>query len=309
MFWLNIYNIMQKYKRFLSAVSASLPSVVIKRGERFSQHTSMGVGGRMALYAEVSSERDILSLIKICKEYSVPYFIIGNGTNIIASDKYHDILVIKVAIKSIKKIGNKIVCGAGVSLFSLNQFAIKHHLSGLEWSYGLPASVGGAVKMNAGSFAHEMKEVVSLVYFTDGIRIYYKHNKSLDFSYRHSFFSDKNFIILKVVFALKIEKNIDLLQNCLKFLEKRHLSQPYDKRSAGSIFKRPYNNYAPILIEKCDLKGMRIGGAEVSKKHCGFIVNLGGASAEDIFRLICKIKKTVSKKFDIMLEEEVILLK
>ena len=261
------------------------------------------------MYVEVESEKDLMLLLRLCKEYCVKYFILGNGTNIVASDKLHDLLAIKINIREIKCIDNKIICGAGASMFSVNQFACQHNLSGLEWSYGLPASVGGAIKMNAGSFGHEIKDVVSVVYFTDGQKMLHKYNKSLDFSYRHSFFSDKNFVIIKAVFSLKIEKNVDLMQKCLSFLEKRHLTQPYSMRSAGSVFKKPKLEFAPVLIEKCGLKGLRIGEAEVSQKHCGFIVNLGDAKFSDIFKIICKIKKTVLKKFDILLEEEVILLK
>ena len=299
---------MKSYKIFLSEVMAEMPSLIIKRNELFSHHTSFGVGGKIALYTEVDNEKDLIRLIKLCKVYDVDFFILGAGTNIIASDKRHDMFVIKVNIKKITVRGNKLICGGGASLFAINQAAQTSGLGGMEWSYGLPASIGGAVVMNAGCFGGEMKDIVECVYYTDGEKIYRKYAKSLDFSYRHSYFQGKQYVIFKVVLSLLPSSSEVVLHNCQKYLIERHSRQPFSMRSAGSIFKKPDGTFAPYLIEKCGLKGVRIGDAEISKKHCGFIVNLKNAKFNDVFRLICKIKKTVYKKFAIMLEEEVIII-
>ena len=194
-------------------------------------------------------------------------------------------------------------------MYAINHVCQREGLGGLEWSYGLPASVGGAVVMNAGSFGKQMCDVVDTVYYTDGTRILRKTNKSLDFSYRHSFFQDKNYVITKVVLRLEPSNSDEVLSKCQASLLSRHAKQPFSMRSAGSIFKKPKENFAPYLIEKSELKGLKMGDAQVSKKHCGFIVNTKNAKFSDVFKLICKIKKTVYKKFDIMLEEEIVIIK
>lgn len=284
---------MKNYNVFLDAVKKSLPSLSIRKNEYFKHHTSFGIGGKMAMYVEVENELDLLLLLKLCKMYFVKFFLLGNGTNILASDTRHDMLVIKLNLKEIKVRQNKIICGAGASLFSINHVAQKEGLSGLEWSYGLPASVGGAVIMNAGSFGKEMKDVVESVYYTDGYKIFHKSAKALDFSYRHSFFQDKDYVITKVVLKLERSNSDEVLSKCQDILRIRHLKQPFSMRSAGSVFKKPKENFAPYLIERCGLKGVKIGEAQVSKKHCGFIVNLKDAKFSDVFKLICKIKPRV----------------
>ena len=299
----------KKLNDFLKLAKKELPQIVFKRNEKFSSHTTIGVGGRIFAFCEVKDESTLLKLMQLCNLQNVLYFILGNGSNLLASDKTYYGLVIKISLQSIKRDGCCLIADSGVSLFVLNTFAIKEGLSGLEWSYGIPGSVGGAVKMNAGSFGFEIKDFVKSVTYTDGTKIYIKEASSLDFSYRHSFFSNKNFVILRAIFELFEEKSAKIRQKSIKFFEKKQLLQPYNEKSAGSVFKKPKENYAPVLIEKCSLKGLKIGDAEVSQKHCGFIVNKGKAKFSEIFRIILKIKKTVFKKFGIILDEEIIILK
>ena len=299
----------KKLNDFLKIVKKQIPNLAFKRKEKFSSHTTMGVGGRIFAFCEVKDEDVLLKLLRLCHLYNVPHFILGNGSNLIASDRVHYLVVIKISSQNIKKEKNLLISDSGVSLFVLNSFAIKEGLSGLEWSCGIPGSVGGAVKMNAGSFGFEIKDVLKSVTYTDGAKIYTKDAKDLDFSYRHSYFSNNNFVILRAVFELKKGKSALVKQKSIEFFEKKQLLQPYSDKSAGSIFKKPNETYAPILIEKCALKGLKIGDAEVSQKHCGFIVNKGKAKFNEIFKIILKIKKTVFKKFGIMLDEEVIILK
>ena len=292
----------------LREIKVSLPNLTIKRKEKFQSHTTMGVGGRIFAYIEVFDECSLIALLKLCQKHKVKYFILGNGSNIIASDKVYYGVVIKICLDSLLRKDNKITAGSGVNLFILNRFAIKEGLSGLEWSFGIPGSVGGGIKMNAGCFGHSMSEAVHCVYYTDGQKIFRKYNKNLDFDYRHSFFSNNNYVILRVIFNIKECTKAQINAKCVQYFEKKRLLQPYSMKSAGSIFKKPEDNFAPVLIEKCNLKGYKIGDAQVSTKHCGFIINLNKAKFSEISKIILKIKKTVFKKFGIMLQEEIIII-
>ena len=295
---------------FIKFLKKHIPSIEIKSDKTFKELTTFKIGGKIKYLIFVKEENILLKILKLCKTYNKPYFILGQGSNLLASDKIHKLLVLKICFNEILKKENKLICGAGATLFQINNFAIKSSLTGLEWSFGIPGSLGGAVKMNAGSFGGEMKNIVDCVYYTDGIKIYKKQNNALNFEYRKSFFSNNNFVILKVVLNLKNSIEEEVRNNCLKFYEKRRKMQPYNFSSAGSVFKRPLNNFAPVLIERCKLKGLCCGGAEISPKHCGFIVNKNGeATFKQVFKLIAKIKKTVEKKFDIILEEEIIILR
>lgn len=293
-----------------SILKQKLPDLVIKTNKTFKDLTSFKIGGKIRCLIEISSVNYLLQVMEILIKNKIDYFILGFGTNILASNKTFNKVVLKICLKEITVKNNQIICGAGVGIFKLNQIAIENCLSGLEWSYGIPGSVGGAIKMNAGSFGGEIKDVVKTVYFTDGKKIYKKEGSALNFSYRKSFFTDNNFIILKVIFSLKKGEKDAIEKLCFQNYTKRKQTQPYSLPSAGSVFKKPIDGFAPIYIEKCGLKGKKIGGAQISTKHCGFIVNSDSkAKFNDVFKLISKIKKTVSKKFDIMLEEEIIILK
>ncbi len=297
-------------KKYLKLLREKFPHLCFLTSERFRSHTTFGIGGKIAIYVEVERASDMVSLVREAKNLDLKYFILGLGSNILASDKYHDLLVIKNNIKDIRLRDDKIVCGAGVSLIRLNNFAMENALSGLEWSYGIPGSVGGAIKMNSGSFGGEIRDVVQTVYYFDGEKLRKKCLANLDFSYRHSFFSDKNYVILKVVFKLKKGNKDEIERKSFDILKRRRESQPHSFRSAGSVFKRPKGTFAPVLIEQAGLKGLSHGGAEISTKHCGFVINKSGnAKFNNVFWIICKIKETVFKKYDIMLVEEIEILK
>ncbi len=295
---------------FIKILKKNHPQITVKTNLTFKQLTTFRIGGKIKALVEITKVDELLKVLGLLKEYDVPYFILGKGSNLLVSDKPCKYVILKIMLNTITVRKNKIICGAGVSLFKLNTVAINNGLSGLEWSFGIPGSVGGAVKMNAGSFGGEMKNVVECVYYTDGEKIYKKTNKSLQFSYRKSYFSNKNYVVLKAIFNLEFGASEDIKNKCLNNLKSRQNTQPYNKASAGSVFKRPLNNFAPVLIERCNLKGFKCGGAEISTKHCGFIVNQdGNATFNQVFKIITKIKKTVSKKFGIILEEEIIILR
>jgi len=299
----------KSFKNFFKDMKTFLPTVRVVKNQTFKNLTTIKIGGKIRAFIEIKEVTKLLKIISLCKKNKVEFFVLGNGSNLLVSDKSFEKVVLKISLKSIRVKNENIVCGAGVNMFSLNHFAIKNGLSGLEWSYGIPGTVGGGVKMNSGSFGGEMKDVVQCVYYTDGEKIFRKNVKSLGFSYRNSFFSKNNYIILKVVLKLKkdLPENIDKL--CSKIFSKRIATQPYGTLNAGSVFKKPKENYAPVMIEMCGLKGVKYKNAEISSKHCGFIINANGkATFHQVLKLICKIKKTVFEKFVIMLETEVEIL-
>ena len=275
------------------------------KNEKMKNHTSFKIGGKVSFFVEVQKTEKMILLLEQCKQLGVKFIIIGNGTNILFSDKKQKMVVIKPNNKNIFAVDNIVYCEAGVSLFALNMFAAKNNLSGLEWSYGIPGSVGGAVVMNAGSFGGEIADVVDTVSFISGNKLKTLSGKDLKFGYRHSIFQEKDFVVISVSFRLKKGNKDDIMQQCIFHLEQRKTKQPYNQFSAGSVFKRPGKTFAPVLIEKSGLKGYRVGDAVVSNKHCGFVINQNNAKFSDVLKIIYKIKKTVYEKFDIMLEEEI----
>ncbi len=287
-----------------------LPKVKISHSQTFKNLTTIKIGGKIRAYIEVRSVTALLKILQLCRKNMVEYFVVGNGSNLLASDKRFNKVVLKLMLKDILVKDERIICGAGVNMFALNNFATKLGLSGLEWSYGIPGTVGGAVKMNAGSFGGQMADVVHTVFYTDGDKIYKKSLKSLGFSYRHSIFSNTHFIILKVEFTLKKSTPECVDKLCSTTFEKRLASQPYGTYNAGSVFKKPPQNCAPVMIEMCGLKGLKYKNAQISNKHCGFIINTNGkATFCQVLKLIDKISRTVYEKFGIMLETEVEILK
>ncbi len=287
-----------------------MPEVVVSKKKKFSELTTFGIGGKIGAYVKIDDRKVLFKLLRLLKLYRVKYFILGRGSNLLAGDTFHDLFVIHINFNELFCFNNKIVCGAGVNLFRLNTFACENGLSGLEWSYGIPGSVGGAVYGNAGSFGGEMGKVVQYVYYTDGEHLYRKSGEELNFSYRKSYFSNKNYVILRVVLNLSSKEKEEIKMLCENNFEKKKALQPYEKRSAGSVFKRPLGTFAPILIEKCNLKGLIMGDAQISTKHCGFIVNLNGnAKFRDVYSLLKRTKRVVFREFKVKLEEEIVILK
>ncbi len=299
-----------KIVEFIKIVKRELPSLVVSRHKKLSELTTFSIGGKIGAYAKVYDRKTMLKLLALIKQYRIKYFVLGRGSNLLASDKFHDIFVLHVCLDKIFCYKDKIICDGGVGLFRLNTFAIEHGLSGLEWSYGIPGSLGGAVHGNAGSFSSDMSQVVQYVYYTDGKTLCRKSARDLDFSYRKSYFSDKNYVILRVVLQLKKKNKEEVKALCDYNFARKKALQPYEERSAGSVFKRPKGNFAPILIEKCNLKGIKRGYAQISTKHCGFIVNLKGkACFREVYSLICLIKRRIYKFYKVSLEEEIVILK
>lgn len=276
--------------------------------EPMKKHTYFKIGGNADVLTLPNSINDVVLALKLCKKRDIDICIIGNGTNLLVSDKGIRGMVIKIAdnFNDIEIVGNKIKAQSGALLSSVAKQALNSSLTGLEGGSGIPGSIGGAVAMNAGAYGFEMVQIVTSVVCCDmqgSIKEY--NNEEMNFGYRHSVVEEENLIVLEVNMELK-EGNYDEIKAYMSELTaKRTTKQPLNLPSAGSTFKRPEGDYAARLIEEAGLKGLRYKDSQVSDKHCGFIVNLGNATSEQVLTLIKTVQKTVKDKFDVQLETEV----
>lgn len=277
--------------------------------EPMKNHTSFKVGGNATIFIEVCNTISLKSLLKLIREQNIPVRIIGNGSNILVNDEGINCVVLHLTgeFSDVKLISdNEIESGAGAKLSKLCDFALKNSLSGLEFAWGIPGSVGGATYMNAGAYSGEMKDVIISCTYLDKSGLEHTINSNeLDFSYRHSMFSDKGYIITKVKFRLAKAEYNTIKSKMDDLLSRRKSKQPLEYPSAGSTFKRPQGYFAGTLIQECGLKGKRVGGAMVSDKHAGFIINRDEATASDVIKLIKLVQDTVYQKKGVHLDCEV----
>lgn len=270
-------------------------------------YTTFKIGGPCDLLVKVNSEQTLAESIVFCRKNKIPYTILGNGSNVLISDKgvRGVVFVLKEEFRSVKVEGNTIICDAGASLFDICRKALEHSLTGLEFAYGIPGTAGGALFMNAGAYGGEMKDVVSSCRYLDldgnPVEI---ENKDMDLSYRHSIFCVKHYCITQVTFTLEKGDKDQIKERMETLMQRRKTMQPLEYPSAGSTFKRPANDYAARLIEQCGLKGLTCGGAQVSTKHSGFVINHNHATSDDILELIQKIQERVYSETGITLECE-----
>ncbi len=283
----------------------------VRMNEPMSAHTTFKIGGPADVFVTPRSRSALIAAIKLFKQLGFKYQIIGNGSNLLVGDKGIRGAVIEIgkALGEINISGNTITAQSGVLLSKLANSAARNGLSGLEFASGIPGSLGGAVYMNAGAYGGEMKDVITKVtYLDDNCDVRELPADKCDFGYRHSFFTDKDYVILEAEMKL-VHKNIRVILDDIKELTERRVSkQPIDKPSAGSTFKRPEGYYAAALIEQAGLKGYSCGGAAVSEKHSGFVVNNGGATAENVMSVIRHVQETVLEKNGVNLETEVKLI-
>jgi len=303
----------------IEAIRLKLPNVVIKHDEPMSNHTTFKIGGPVYAMLFPENTDELIKINEILKTYEITPFILGNGSNILATDKRLDLIVVKTSkTNNISFIDKEdpaeqenliITVDAGVLLSEAAVFAYKNGLTGLEFAHGIPGTIGGAVVMNAGAYGREMKDVVYSTTVYDSV-VGKKELTAADneFSYRKSRFITSGETVLSTVLQLETGKVEDIKQKMRDLENRRHKSQPLDFPSAGSTFKRPKEGYAAALIEQAGLKGHTIGGAQVSEKHTGFIINRGNASFSDTVALIEHIQKEVSKQFGILLEPEIKIL-
>lgn len=281
----------------------------VLKDEKMSSHTSFKIGGKADLFLIIKDENTLLKILQELNLQDIPFFVIGNGSNLLISDDGIKGVVLKLSgeFNEISLVDHETIkCGAGVLLSKLCNFALKNSLAGLEFAFGIPGSVGGAVYMNAGAYGGEMKDVISSCnHVTKNGENEKAHIDDLNFSYRKSIYTETNDIITSVIIKLKKDDAIHIKERMNDFISRRKTKQPLEYPSAGSVFKRPVNNFAGTLIENCGLKGKSIGGAMISEKHAGFIVNKGGAKCEDVINLIKLIQDKVLQETGVILECEV----
>ena len=275
--------------------------------EPMSKHTTFRVGGNAEVFVspKISQVADILNF---AKTYEVPVTIIGNGSNLLVGDKGIRGLVLSFgkAAEYIVVDGTHMTIGAGTILAKVAAEAAKSGLTGLEFAAGIPGTLGGAIVMNAGAYDGEMKDVVvSAKVLASSGEILELSKEALDFSYRHSCIPEQDYIVLEATVALKQGEEATIREKMADFKNRRVEKQPLEYPSAGSTFKRPEGYFAGKLIQDAGLRGYTVGGAQVSEKHCGFVINTGTATAADICELINNVKKIVYEKFQVELEPEV----
>ncbi len=279
------------------------------REEPMSRHTTFKIGGPADLLVMAETQKQLSALLRLCRESEVPVSILGNGSNLLVSDRGIRGVVITLGgeFSKITLEGETgICCGAGVPLASVCSFAREHSLTGLEFAWGIPGSAGGAAYMNAGAYGGEMKDVLcSCDHMTSDGEMSSFSGDELELSYRHSAYSDSKEVILFLHLKLQKGSQAEISAKMEELMRRRKEKQPYDMPSAGSVFKRPVGYFAGGLIEQCGLKGCSVGGAQVSPKHAGFIVNTGGATCQDVQQLIEKIQQTVLRETGVQLECEV----
>ncbi len=286
-----------------------LKSENIKYNEPMSKHTSFKVGGPAEIFTYIDSISDLKKVLDLCKEKKLPITIVGNGSNLLVSDEGIKGVVIKYTANEIKidRKNGKVVCSGGVINSVLAMQLKESELSGFEFAASIPGTIAGAIYMNAGAFGSEMKDIVNYVKYIDistGEMITL-HNNKLEFGYRKSIFEKINGVIVETEMQLHHDDKANIENKMIQYKEKRLESQPLEYPSAGSTFKRGEDFISAKLIDEAGLKGYTIGGAQVSTKHAGFIVNTGNATAKDILELIEYVKKVVYDKFNKKLEIEV----
>lgn len=273
------------------------------------KYTTFKCGGNASLLITPDSVETLEKIIAFCHSKEIKPFIIGNGSNLLVTDKGIDSVVIKIGSQMSEiKILNEttIYCEAGASLKSLCMFALENSLSGLEFAYGIPGNVGGAVYMNAGAYSGEMKDVLYSVNHIDEQGNKGELSKeNLDLGYRRSAYTKNGYTIISAVLKLKKADKNDIKSAMDDKLQRRKDKQPLEYPSAGSTFKRPEGYFAGALIQDSGLKGYTVGGAQVSEKHAGFVINKGGATSTDVITLIHDVQRIVKEKFGVTLETEV----
>lgn len=280
----------------------------IKKNESMAKHCTFKCGGEAAIYVVPGSVEEVAQVVKTCKGNNYPYMILGNGSNVLVRDEGYQGVVIEInhRMSMIDVIGEEIVADAGAKLSAVAMAAYENDLAGFEFAHGIPGNVGGAVVMNAGAYGGEIKDVLKWVKVLnhDG-EIETIQAKDLELGYRTSVIAKKSMVVLQMCIELQIGSAGEIGQMMQILMQKRKLKQPLEYPSAGSTFKRPEGYFAGKLIEEAGLKGYRVGGAMVSEKHCGFVINYDNATATDVLQLIDDVRDKVRQQFGVELEPEV----
>lgn len=293
--------------QFLTELQNVMGGSGIFMEEPMKKHTTFRVGGPADVLVQ-PDETALAAILALCRQYHVPYSFIGNGSNLLVGDKGIRGVVIEMTepMGDIEVQGTRITAQAGAMLSKIANTAASNGLGGMEFASGIPGSVGGAVVMNAGAYGGEMKDIIERVYVLDenGAQLELDRD-ALDLGYRHSCIPDKKYIVTKVVLELVPRDEAEIRSEMKELNEKRAEKQPLQYPSAGSTFKRPEGYFAGKLIMDAGLRGYQVGGAQVSEKHCGFVINKGDATAADICQLMRDVSDKVQAQFGVVLEPEV----
>lgn len=282
--------------------------IEVRQNEPLERHTSFRIGGPAAVFCVPENPQQLSLAVKTARGHDLPCFYLGKGSNILFRDEGYPGVIIQLArqMGEITIEGDEIEAGAGAFLSDLCEAARDASLSGLEFAYGIPGSVGGAVFMDAGAYGGEMRQVLtSVCYLDDELQVVNRPARELELGYRCSIFQRKPWCILSARLKLKPGDRDAISGQMAEHMWQRRQKQPLDMPSAGSAFKRPKGGYASALIDQSGLRGYRVGGAAVSEKHCGFIVNLGGATCADVLELARRVENKVMEKTGIELEKEI----
>lgn len=293
---------------FLKKLTALVGAERVKTNEPMSSHTTFRIGGPADYFVEPDTDKELAGLIGLCRKEQVPYSIIGNGSNLLVGDRGYRGVMISLgrSWSEIQTKGIHVYAGAGAMLSAVAKRALQESLTGLEFAAGIPGTIGGAVFMNAGAYGSDMSEVLTAVTVltADGtVKTIPAHE--LELGYRTSCVENRGYIVLRTEMELKVGESDAIRLRMENLAQQRRSKQPLEFPSAGSTFKRPEGYFAGKLIQDAGLRGYQIGGAQVSEKHCGFVVNRGQATAGDVMQLCRDVQEKVKEEFGVTLELEV----
>lgn len=291
----------------MNDIQAKFPHISIKLNEPLSNYTYTKTGGNADIFVMPKTIEETQAIVSYCHQNNIPLTILGNGSNLIIKDGgIRGVIVHLDLLQSIKRNNTQVIAMSGAKLIDTAKFALDESLSGLEFACGIPGSIGGALHMNAGAYGGEISDVLeAATVLTQAGELKKLKRSELKAAYRFSTIAEKKYIVLEATFALQLDDKNTIQVKMDELTAAREAKQPLEYPSCGSVFKRPPGHFAGKLIQDSGLQGHIIGGAQVSLKHAGFIVNIGGATATDYMNLIAHVQKTVREKFDVELETEV----
>lgn len=297
---------MEQFEKLIKKLNQNCPTLELREHEPMARHTTFRVGGPARLMALPHSEEEAATAVRTAVSLGLHPVFLGNGSNLLVADQGVEAFIIKImdGLTLCRAEGERLTVGGGLLLARAANAALEQGLTGLEFAHGIPGSAGGAVTMNAGAYHGEMAQVVSrVICLTPGGET--EEVTEFGFGYRHSNFEDGIRLILRVEFTLKQGKPEEIRARMNDLMERRRAKQPLEYPSAGSTFKRPEGYFAAALIDQCGLKGLSVGGAQVSEKHAGFLINRGGATCSDILKLVDLVRKEVLRQTGVTLELEI----
>ena len=298
-------------KTVVKALENFLPAENIYLNEPMSQHTTFRIGGEADCFLQIENVEQLKKVQRYLQQLEIPYFVLGNGSNLLVGDEGFAGVILEIADKmnEVKVRGNLIVAQAGAPMSKIARIAYENGLTGFEFAAGIPGTIGGGVVMNAGAYGGELKQVVTLVRVVDREGdLLDLDNATMEFGYRTSAIKHQPFTVAEVHIQLQEGEPEQIKAQMDELARKRREKQPLEYPSAGSTFKRPEGHFAGELIMNAGLRGYQVGGAQVSEKHCGFVINTGGATAADVKQLIAHVQETVKERYGVELEPEVIML-